>query len=185
MPAITLGVIADTHIPDRAKALPLSALDVFSQHRVSAILHAGDLSGRQVLHVLEEIAPVHAVRGNTDLLLIGKLPRARYVEYEGVTIGIAHGHGSLLRYLRDKAHLYLRGPKKFSYYEAVARTQVPGSQVVVYGHNHAPANRLIGNQLIFNPGSPTNPNRFVAGLGPSVGLLHLEAGNVRGEIVFI
>jgi len=185
MSAITLGVIADTHIPGRAKALPLSALDVFSKRQVSAILHAGDLSTRRVLRILEEIAPVHAIRGNTDLLLTGQLPSVRRLEYEGVAIGMAHGHGSWLRYLPDKAHYLLRGPKKFSYYEENARAQVPGCQVLVCGHTHVPANYLIDDQLVFNPGSPTQPNKFAAGLSPSVGLLHLEAGNAWGEIVFI
>lgn len=184
MPEITLGVIADTHIPDRAKDLPLAALDLFSKRGVSAILHAGDLSAMRVIRQLEEIAPTYAIRGNTDLLLTGRLPYLRRLEFKGVTVGMAHGHGNWLRYIPDKVDFLLNGPKKFSYYENIALNQMPGCQVVVCGHTHVPANYRVEDQLLFNPGSPTIPTRFVPGLQPSVGLLHIESGNVRGEIIF-
>jgi len=185
MSALTLGVIADTHIPDRAAQIPLTALDLFTKHNVHAILHAGDLSVQQVLHQLAEIAPVHAIRGNTDVLLLGKLPWKRQLEFSGVSIGMAHGHGNWLKYIPNRIDYFLHGPKKFSYYEETARQQLPGCQVVVCGHTHVPANYWREGQLIFNPGSATKPNTVMASLPPSVGLLHLSQGNVRGEIVFI
>jgi len=185
MTAITLGVIADTHIPDRAKMLPLAALDLFIKVRVNAILHAGDISTMRVLQELECIAPVYAIRGNTDILLAGKIPWTRQMEFEDVTIGMAHGHGNWLKYIFNRIDYYIHGPNKFSYYEGIARRQLPDCQVVVCGHNHVPANYWQGKQLIFNPGSATRPNPVMAGLPPSVGLLHLEQGNVRGQIVFI
>jgi hypothetical protein len=185
MSKITLGVIADTHVPDRAKKIPLAVLDLFSLRRVDAILHAGDLSTSRVLRQLGEIAPVHAIRGNTDLLLVGRLPWVRRLEFGDITIGMAHGHGSWLQYIPDKWHYIQYGPKKFSHYEELARSQVPDCRVVVCGHTHLPANYWQGEQLIFNPGSPTLPNAFVPGLPPSVGLLHIDNGNVMGEIVFL
>lgn len=99
MSAITLGVIADTHIPDRAAQVPLAALDLFARNKVHAILHAGDLSVPRVLHQLAEVAPVHAIRGNTDVLLLGKLPWKRQLEFEGVSIGMVHGHDNWLKYI--------------------------------------------------------------------------------------
>ncbi len=185
MPAVTLGVIADTHIPDRVNQMPQAALDAFDSRKVKAILHAGDLSVRRVLSQLEEIAPVYAIRGNTDVLLFGRLPWKRRLEFEGVSIGMAHGHGSWLKYVPNRIDYYIFGPKKFSYYEETARRQLPGCQVVVCGHTHVPANYWLEGQLIFNPGSPTRPNPVMSGLPTSVGLLHLEQGNVRGKIVFI
>lgn len=185
MPALTLGVIADTHIPDRAAQIPPSALDLFSSQHVHAILHAGDLSVRRVLDQLEEIAPVYAIRGNTDILLLGTLPWKRRLTFEGVTIGMAHGHGNWLKYIPNRIDYYFHGPKKFSYYEDTARQQMPGCQVVVCGHTHVPANYWHQGQLIFNPGSATRPNAVLPSLPPSVGLLHLDQGNVWGEIVFI
>jgi putative phosphoesterase len=185
MSAITLGVIADTHIPDRAAQVPLAALDLFARNKVHAILHAGDLSVPRVLHQLAEVAPVHAIRGNTDVLLLGKLPWKRRLEFEGVSIGMVHGHGNWLKYIPNRIDYFLQGPKKFSYYEETARHQLPGCQVVVCGHTHVPANYWREGQLIFNPGSATKPNAVMASLPRSVGLLHLDQGNVRGEIVFI
>ena len=185
MPEITLGVIADTHIPDRAKALPMAVLDLFSKRGVSAILHAGDLSTMRVVRQLEEIAPTQAIRGNTDLFLTGWLPYVRHLEFDGISIGMAHGHGNWFRYIPDKFHYLFFGPKKYSYYEQLSRAQVPDTQVVVCGHTHVPANYWVRDQLVFNPGSPTIPASYVAGLQPSVGFLHIQSGNVRGEIVFI
>lgn len=185
MAGITLGVIADTHIPDRANALPLAVVELFAARRISAILHAGDLSTPRLLHQLEEIAPVYAIRGNTDVLFFGRLPWIRRLEFEGVSIGIAHGHGNWFKYIPNRIDFFLNGPKKFSYYEETARRQLPGCRVVICGHTHVPANYWIENQLIFNPGSPTRPNPVMGSLPASVGFLHLEQGNVRGEIVFI
>ncbi|MBN2045801.1 MAG: YfcE family phosphodiesterase [Anaerolineales bacterium] len=180
-----LGVIADTHIPDRTDTIPKAALDVFSNSQVSAILHAGDLSVLRVKDLLDEIAPVYAVSGNTDLLLTRHLPPVRYLEFESVSIGLVHGFGGWLRYIWDKGNYFFYGPRKFSYYENLARRRVPACRVVVYGHTHVPANYWIDDQLVFNPGSPTQPNVTVPALRTSVGLLHLDQGNVRGEIVFV
>lgn len=182
---ILLGVIADTHVPERKRALPLAVLDVFHSQSVAAILHAGDLSTPRVLSQLAEVAPVHAVRGNTDFLLVGKLPWMQRLTFEDVSIGMAHGHGNWLKYAYNRIDYAFHGPKKFTYYEETAQKQLPGVRVVVCGHTHVPANYWHKGQLIFNPGSASRPNHVVPGLPPSVGLLHIEKGNVRGEIVFI
>ena len=63
---IRLGVISDTHIPDRARRLNERVIPVFREAGVSAILHAGDVSTPRVLKQLEEVAPVYATRGNRD-----------------------------------------------------------------------------------------------------------------------
>ena len=47
---ITLGVVADTHVPDRMQALPAAALEALQG--VDAILHAGDVCVRPVLDTL-------------------------------------------------------------------------------------------------------------------------------------
>jgi putative phosphoesterase len=181
----TIGVIADTHIPDRVRSLPQQVLDIFRQAKVTGIIHAGDISIKSALDPLEEIAPVVAVRGNRDLFLINQLPTKHTLSIENVTIGITHGHGSWLRYVRDRIRHQLLTPKKFSYYENIARHTFPDARVVVLGHNHAPANYWLNGQLVFNPGSPTHPNPVVPKLKPSIGLLHIDGHNVEGEIVFL
>jgi putative phosphoesterase len=181
----TIGVIADTHIPDRGRRLPQQALDIFRQAQVSTIIHAGDISMMSALDPLKEIAPVVAVRGNRDLLFINKLPKKRILNIEQVTIGITHGHGNWPRYIRDRIQHQFLTPKKFSYYENIARRMLPNVRVVVLGHNHAPSNYWLKDQLVFNPGSPTYPNPAVPNLKPSIGLLHIDGHNVEGEIVFL
>lgn len=183
--SVLIGVIADTHIPDRAKGIPQTALDQFADRDVDAILHAGDLSTYQIVRQLEEIAPVYAIRGNTDIFLFGRLPWLQRLKFENVTVGMAHGHGGWLKYIPGKINYFLHGPKKFSYYEETAIKQIPDTQVVVCGHTHAPANYWLNRQLIFNPGSPTQPNRYGPTLPTSIGFLHIDDSNVRGEIVFV
>lgn len=59
-----IGVISDTHVPVRARALPGAVFDIFAG--VDLILHAGDLITLDVLAELQTIAPVLAVHGNVD-----------------------------------------------------------------------------------------------------------------------
>lgn len=181
---LTLGVIADTHIPDRARRLHPHIFHIFRDAQVAAILHAGDLSTRKVIRQLETAAPLYVVRGNRDLLLRG-LPQTQRLTFEGVTIGLTHGHGGWPRYLKVKVQSLVKRLPKFSYYEDIARRMLPDTDVVILGHNHAPANRYQDGQLIFNPGSPCCPNKFIPGLKPSVGLLHIDGSNVEGQIVFL
>src|SRR5512143_623838 len=100
-----LGVIADSHIPDRMPDLPPGVFAALAG--VEAILHAGDVSIQRVLDALAAIAPVYAVAGNRDFLL--KLPLDRQLTFDGVTIGLTHGHGGWPGYLREKARYYTGG----------------------------------------------------------------------------
>ena len=182
---LTLGVIADTHVPDRARSLPTKAIATFEEAEVTAILHAGDISLPKVLTQLEGIAPVYAVRGNRDIFGFKDLPRHRHLSFEGVTIGMTHGHGSWGEYFREKITYLFRGPTKFSRFEEIALRIFPDARVVILGHNHAPTNHWEGEQLVFNPGSANCPNDYFPDLPPSVGLLHVNGKHVQGEIVFI
>ena len=59
-----IGLISDTHIPDRAKEIPEKVFEAFSE--VDLIMHAGDLTSPKVIDDLEQIAPVMAIQGNMD-----------------------------------------------------------------------------------------------------------------------
>ena len=183
---LTLGIIADTHVPDRARHLHPEALEIFREAGVGAILHAGDISTPRVLAQLGEIAPVQAVRGNRDWLAFrkGELPPLCVLKYEGVTIGLTHGHGNWRKYLWEKSLILVRGLPSFR--ESMQRSidMLPEEvDVVVFGHNHNPLNQWEDGKLIFNPGSPTIPNP--RRLAPSVGLLHIDGDKVEGEIVHL
>jgi hypothetical protein len=107
--SITLGVLADTHIPDRRAELDPRILPMLRERRVHRILHAGDVSAPEVLAELEAVAPVQAVRGNRDWLWLRSLPDRRVIKIGDVTIGMAHGHGGWLSYLSDQPVFLLRG----------------------------------------------------------------------------
>jgi hypothetical protein len=178
---LTLGVISDTHVPDRARCLGQRALDVFSSARVDAILHAGDISIRRVLDQLGELAPVHAVRGNRDWAALSKLPVRLELEYGGVNIGLVHGHGRWNEYLVDRVEYIVRG-YRLEMFQPRLVAAFPKANVIVFGHTHRPLNQWVDGALLFNPGSPHFPD--VKSIAPSVGLLHLGAGGeVVGELI--
>ncbi|NTU59706.1 MAG: metallophosphoesterase family protein, partial [Deltaproteobacteria bacterium] len=58
-PRLVVGLISDTHGLLRPEALD-------ALRGVDRILHAGDVGGLAVLDALAQLAPVTAVRGNTD-----------------------------------------------------------------------------------------------------------------------
>lgn len=180
MAEICLGVLADTHIPDRSAGLHPRILPVFRQAGVQAILHAGDVSVPQVLAELSALAPVHTVGGNRDWLRLPGLPAQLRLSFEGIEIALVHGHGGLVGYFKEKITHTLHGYRREYYIDLLARAY-PGADVIVFGHSHQPLNLRVGQVLLFNPGSaccPENPND-----PPSAGLLYLSAGSVRGEII--
>jgi putative phosphoesterase len=180
-PLILVGVIADTHIPDRAPRLPVQILEFFQNAGVQQILHAGDISIPSVLEELNQIAPVTAVRGNRDWLFRKTLPWKTTLDLAGIQLGMAHGHGGLRSYVLDKFQYISSGYQFKRYYHLLART-FPEARIIVYGHTHRPENRWENGQLIFNPGSACCPSD--PGQAPSLGLLHIyPQQQVRAEII--
>lgn len=178
-----MGVIADTHIPDRQKALDPRILPLFKMRRVQAILHAGDVCTPSVLDELSQAAPVYAVQGNRDWLLLGKLPMKRLLQFGGMTIGLAHGHGGWIKYLLDRPALALHGVN-FDRFVPRLQAEFPEADAVVFGHAHLTLNQRINGQLFFNPGSPHFPHYKQS--APSLGFLHIRnGGGIRGEIVYL
>ena len=181
---ITLGIIADTHVPDRVPELPDWPLERFDALHVDQILHMGDVSQHYVLDKLAEVAPVLAVRGNRDFFRSADLPMHRRLELEGVSIGITHGHMHLLTYIIERTYAQFLGPYKAAYFENKVLRKFPDTDVVLFGHNHLPTNRMVGEQLLFNPGSATWPNTFYPELKPSIGLLKLDDGQINAQIIY-
>lgn len=134
-----IGLISDTHIPDRGKQIPSKVFDAFSN--VDLILHAGDLTSLSVISELEKIAPVMAIQGNMDRLNCIDLPKAKVIEAEGLKIGIVHGE------------VYPRGDSQQLFYLA----QEIGVDILVSGHSHQPKIEKKENVLLINPGSPIVP----------------------------
>jgi uncharacterized protein len=148
---LVIGVISDTHGLMRPEAIAaLSGAD--------RILHAGDVGTPEILKVLEQIAPVTAIRGNVDTERWARfLPTTEVVEAGGVSIYMLHDLGQL-----------------------DLKPEAAGFRVVVYGHSHQPRIEKKNGVLYFNPGS-AGPRRFR--LPVSVGRLLIEAGKARAELV--
>ena len=95
-----IGLVSDTHIPDRRIKLPQKVLESFEG--VDLIIHAGDITSQSVIDELEAIAPVVAVEGNMDRVH-GEidLNPSEIIEAEGHKIGVMHGMG---RSIREEIH---------------------------------------------------------------------------------
>lgn len=159
-----IGVLADTHIPRSAKALPEKVYDIFKG--MDLIIHAGDIVEESVLSALNILAPVLAVYGNRDSeALKQKLPEKRILELNGFRIGVFHGHG-------EKGTTMDR-----------LSTFFPEQRLdcIIFGHSHIPYNQIINGTLYFNPGSPTVKKRQKH---PSVGILTLT-GTISAELLYI
>jgi putative phosphoesterase len=180
-----IGVLADTHVPEQLARIPAQAMEVLRDRSVSTILHAGDICHPSVLRELSEIAPVVAVRGNRDLLWPGnwKLPYLRVVEFEGMRVGLIHGHPGLGAYLRGKLALKQRFDHPQSIEQRLARRFAPPVSVIVYGHSHIPRVERVGGVLMLNPGSLA-PAHFT-NLGATLALLKIEGGAADAEIVSV
>jgi putative phosphoesterase len=177
---IVIGVIADTHIPDRVATLHPQILTVLQSAGVQCILHAGDICARRVLEELETIAPVHAVRGNRDFLA-GPLPLVEELQMGEVRLALMHGHGGWLRYIWDKWKYILYGYKLERYLKILGQVS-QDVRIVVFGHTHFAENRWYEGRLLFNPGSASFGSK--PGTAPSLGLIRISAdGHICAEIV--
>lgn len=158
-----IGLISDTHIPDRAKILPQNVIDAFKD--VDLILHAGDLTSPRVIEELETIAPVMAVQGNMDRVNGIDLPQAKTLEAEGLKIGMIHGE------------VYPRADTQQLVYIA----KELDVDILVSGHSHQPKIEKTDGVLLINPGSPIVPRLA----DRTVMLLEINNKEVDVEIIKI
>jgi putative phosphoesterase len=179
--SLRIGVIADTHVPDRARALHPDLIPGLAAHGVSQILHAGDVCIPGIVAELEQVAPVAAVGGNRDHWFRHRLVPELTLEVDGVQLALVHGHGGFLPYFIDKWQHWLEGYRQARYLDRLHKA-APGAKVVVFGHTHRPVNLWRGGQLFFNPGSASvGPHHNAQ---PSYGILYItQNGSVHGEVI--
>jgi putative phosphoesterase len=158
-----IGVISDTHIPERVSKIPEIVFEVFKD--VDLILHAGDLVSFDVLEELEQIAPTKCSQGNMDRAYGIKLPKNVFIEIEGLKIGLNHGE------------VYPRGDTQQLKYIAMEM----GVEVLISGHTHWPFIKEVGDVLMLNPGSATVPRLS----DPSVMILDINNRKLDAQIVKI
>jgi hypothetical protein len=160
---VRLLVLADTHLPKRAKALPrpvLAALD-----DTDGVIHAGDWVDEATLDLLlARSRRVIGVAGNNDgEALHRRLPEVATATVEGVRLAVVHETGQASGRERRMAAAF------------------PEADVLVFGHSHIPWDTTAANGLrLLNPGSPTDRRRQPR---CTYGVLALDAGDVAWELL--
>lgn len=137
-----LLLIADTHLPKRAKDLPAAVWDAVDAADV--VIHAGDWVEPDLLDALEGRAKhVVACWGNNDgPELRRRLPERADVVLDGVRFTVTHETGASSGRDARMARAY------------------PDTDVLVFGHSHIPWDTTAKTGLrLLNPGSPTDRRR--------------------------
>ncbi len=148
--SMRIALIADTHVPTQLAQLPGSLLDRLTG--VDAILHAGVIVTQAVLDELSAIAPTTAVPGNMDPPeLSSRLNPHEMLSLEGWTIGLHHGHQP-----HEIQSQYITAsydaPEMNVFFQRM-HAQLPGAQIIVFGHFHRPLIRWRHGILFINLGS--------------------------------
>jgi uncharacterized protein len=183
MKSFKIGVVSDTHIPDRTPALDPIFLVAIKSEQVDLILHAGDISVKRVLTELETIAPVLAVRGNRDFLLRAQIPMVQQFDKFGVKFALMHGHMGFFTYWFDKVQYLTQGYDPNRYISRLPNA-APKAMVYVFGHTHHAENFWHNGRLFFNPGSVTYGDYLTK--QRSWGILEIfEDGRVEGRIMVL
>jgi len=172
-----VAVVSDTHVPGSIPKLPETLLSALEQASVDRILHAGDLTDLAVLERLEAIAPTTAVAGNVDPPAVkAKLHRREILELAGHRIGLAHGHQphALQNHYIDRG---IDSPQFQLFYQLMS-AQLPGAEIIVFGHFHQPIDREWNGVRFVNPGSiappHSRPTFALLDLGDEVGVQRVE-----------
>ena len=139
---VRLVLLADTHVPKRARDLPEEVWRAVEEADV--VLHAGDWVDVSLLDRLEERARrLVACYGNNDgPELRARLPLVATAELGGVRLAVVHETGQAQGRERRCAEQYA------------------DVDVLVFGHSHIPWDTVAGTGLrLLNPGSPTDRRR--------------------------
>lgn len=140
--ATRLLLLADTHLPKRARDLPAQVWDEIEE--VDVVVHAGDWVDIRLLDELEARSRrLVGVWGNNDHgALRERLPEVARVELAGLRLGVVHE----------------TGPAKGR--EDRCEADFPDLDVLVFGHSHIPWDTTTDSGLrLLNPGSPTDRRR--------------------------
>lgn len=140
--AVRLLMIADTHVPNRARDLPPQLWDEVD--RADVVIHAGDWVTESLLDQLDDrAATLVGVYGNNDgPELRRRLDEVARREVGGVKFAVVHETGPATGRERRCAELY------------------GDADVLVFGHSHIPWDTTTDTGLrLLNPGSPTDRRR--------------------------
>jgi putative phosphoesterase len=138
---VRLLLLADTHVPRRAKDLPPRVWREVDQ--ADLVVHAGDWVTVELLDALEARADVLGCWGNNDgAELRERLPELARRTVEGLRIAVVHETGDARGREERMAAAY------------------PDVDLLVFGHSHIPWDTTApGGLRLLNPGSPTDRRR--------------------------
>lgn len=175
---MSILILGDTHIPDRASKIPLKLEYLIEKGRPwDNVIFTGDLTEEPILYWVKSLgSKAFVVRGNMDHL---PLPRSLSISIEGLNIGVHHGDG-----------VYPRGDSNGL---AMIAKQLD-VDILVSGHTHSPFVKTGGGEaiLLINPGSLTGVWGGGGGsMKPSFVILSKSSGTIkiklyeleRGEVV--
>ncbi|MBW3640372.1 MAG: metallophosphoesterase [Actinobacteria bacterium] len=137
-----LLLLADTHLPRRARDLPAQVWAEVAA--ADLVIHAGDWVSADLLDRLEQrSAALLGCWGNNDgPELRARLPEVARTTVEGVRLAVVHETGA-------------SGGR-----EARADLAHPDTDLLVFGHSHIPWDTVTpGGMRLLNPGSPTDRRR--------------------------
>jgi len=140
--AMRLLLLADTHVPTRARDLPLRLWHEVD--RADVVVHAGDWVDTPLLDALEaRAARLVACWGNNDgPRLRSRLPEVAHTTLGGLRFSVVHETGAAAGR------------------EARLSQRYPDTDVLVFGHSHIPWDTTAATGLrLLNPGSPTDRRR--------------------------
>lgn len=138
----TLLLLADTHVPARARQLPDAVLKAVDE--VELVVHAGDWIDLATLDLLSSRArQLYGVYGNNDgPPLRERLPEVARFTVEDVAVAVVHETGQAARREERMDALF------------------PDADLLVFGHSHIPWDSVSPRGMrLLNPGSPTDRRR--------------------------
>jgi putative phosphoesterase len=139
---VRLLLIADTHVPVRARDLPAVVWDEVAAADV--VVHAGDWIAPELVDELDsKSARLVGCWGNNDGPAVrSRLPERNDVTLAGVRFTVVHETGAAAGREARMSRLY------------------PDTDVLVFGHSHIPWDTTTQTGLrLLNPGSPTDRRR--------------------------
>ena len=144
---VRILLLADTHVPRRARDLPAQ---VWAEvDHADVVVHAGDWVEPALLDELERRVAGRArlvgVHGNNDgAQLRRRLPEVARADVGGVALAVVHE----------------TGPSQRREQRCDADPRFAGADLLVFGHSHIPWDSTTPAGLrLLNPGSPTDRRR--------------------------
>lgn len=155
--AACIGLVSDTHAPDRWPEIPTAVFDILNG--VDLILHAGDVGELWVLDRLSAIAPVVAVHGNDETAeATRELPYQQLLTVGGQRLLLCHSHFPD----REQELASRKGDDWASRLERYSnQAQRAGAQMYVLGHWHIPFFHQYNGVWLINPGAIASGNPWM------------------------